>query len=42
MTKLNLPVTHIAAGQSTGFLKYYAVSAVLGFFIVLFASWALT
>ena len=42
MTKLNVPVTQIVTAPSTGFLKYYVVSAVLGFLLVGFASWALT
>jgi hypothetical protein len=37
MTKLIVPHTHVAAGSSTGFLKYFAISAVLGFMAVAFA-----
>jgi hypothetical protein len=34
MTKLRVPVTHIATGSSSGFLKYYAISALIGFLAV--------
>jgi hypothetical protein len=41
MTKLSLPPTRITADPSTGFLKYYAISALLGFLVVGFVCWAL-
>jgi len=37
MTKLVVPHTQVTAGSPTGFLKYYAVAAVLGFVAVAFA-----
>jgi hypothetical protein len=40
MTKLNVPLTEVTERTSPGFLKYYVISAVLGFLVVASACFA--